>query len=162
PKPGAAENPVRTLGHNREVDGLAFNSAGSLLAVVGHEGTVRLWDPVKGQSVREIKAHVAPAAAPVYGVAWSADGKQLVTCSFDQSLKLWDAGSGSLVREFKGFKEKEFEKGHRDGVFCAALSPDGRFLASGGGDRCLKLWNVADGTVVRDFVNPALKAAEPQ
>jgi WD40 repeat protein len=162
PKPGTVENPVRSLGHNREVDALAFNPAGTLLAAAGHDGTVRLWDPAKGQSVREIKAHVTPAVAPIYGVAWSPDGKQLVTSSFDGSLKLWDAGNGTLVREFKGYKVKESEKGHREGVFCAAFSPDGRHLASGGSDRCLKLWNVADGTVIRDFVNPAFKSSEPQ
>jgi hypothetical protein len=61
------------------------------------------------------------------------------------------------VREFKAYKEKEFEKGHRDGVFCLAFSPDGTRLASGSSDRSIKIWNVADGSVVLELNNPNLK-----
>src|SRR5205085_1691756 len=65
---------------------------------------------------------------------------------------LWNVETGALVRDFKGYKEKEFEKGHHDGVFCLAASPDGKRLASGSSDHTVKLWNVADGTVIRDFL----------
>src|SRR5262249_17783916 len=53
--------------------------------------------------------------------------------------------------------EKDFEKGHREGVFCAAFSPDGKTVASGSSDYTIKLWNVADGSVLREFVNPNIK-----
>jgi WD40 repeat protein len=92
--------------------------------------------------------------SPIYGISWSTDDKQLLTASYDRSMKLWNSADGKLVREFKGFKEKEFEKGHHDGVFSAAFSPDGKFIASGSSDRTVKLWNVTDGMVVREFVNP--------
>src|SRR5262249_39774765 len=39
-------------------------------------------------------------------------------------------------------------------------SADGKLLISGGSDRSLKIWNVADGTVVRECVNPNIKAAD--
>jgi WD40 repeat protein len=62
----------------------------------------------------------------------------------------------------QAYKEKDFEKGHRDPVFCAAFSPDGKTVASGsaGLERAIKLWNVADGSVAREFVNPNLKAPQ--
>jgi WD40 repeat protein len=160
----AGDAPVKNFGHANLVDAVAFNPAGTLLATGSHDGTVRLWDVAKGQQVRQINAHVAPAPpAPVYGVAWSPDGKQLASCSYDRSIKLWDAATGNLVREFKGYKDaapKEAEKGHRDGVFCIAFSADGKLLVSGSSDRSLKIWNVADGMVVRECVNPNLKATE--
>jgi WD40 repeat protein len=138
------------------VDAVAFSPKADLLATGCHDGAVRLWDVAKGNQVRQINAHTMPQPNPVYAVAWSPDGKQLASASLDQSLKLWDATSGALVKEFKKYDEKAFPKGHRDGVFSVAFSPDGKQLASGSSDRGIKLWNVADGSVVREFVNPAL------
>ncbi|MBX9584796.1 MAG: WD40 repeat domain-containing protein, partial [Gemmataceae bacterium] len=51
--------------------------------------------------------------------------------------------------------------GHRDQVFTAAFTKDGQYLATGGSDRTVKLWDVATGAVVRDFPNPDLKPVMP-
>ena len=157
----------RICQHPNLVDAVAFNPAGTQLATGCHDGKVRIWDIAKGHvhqgDQRPPGMPPSPAAAgpPIYCVAWTPDGKQVLSGSLDHSLKLWDATSGTLVREFKGYKEKEFEKGHRDGVFSAAFSPDGKMLASGSSDRAIKIWNVADGSVVRELVNPNLKPAAP-
>ncbi len=156
----ASEAPTKNFGHPNMVDAVAFNSTGTLLATGCHDGNLRVWDVAKGQAAKTIPAHIVnnqPAA--IHGVAWSPDDKQLLTASFDHTMKLWDANDGKLVREFKAYKEKDFEKGHRDQVFCAAFTPDGKFIASSGSDRTIKLWNVADGTVVREFVNPNVKSS---
>jgi WD40 repeat protein len=153
----AADTPTKTLGHPNIVDGVAFNPAGTLLATVGHDGNLRLFDVAKGAQVREINAHTAPAVQPIYCVAWTPDGKQVLSGSMDGSLKLWDATAGTLVREFKAYKEKTFEKGHRDPIYSAGFSPDGKQLASGS-DGVIKIWNVSDGNVLRDLTNPQLKA----
>jgi len=151
----ASDVPQKNFGHPNLVDAVAFNSTGTLLATGCHDGNFRIWDIAKGQPAQTIPAHIAMnQPSPIYGIAWSPDDKQLLTASYDRSMKLWNAADGKLAREFKGFKEKEFEKGHHDGVFSAAFSPDGKFIASGSSDRTVKLWNVADGTVVREFVNP--------
>jgi WD40 repeat protein len=156
----AGDNPVRNLGHPNIVDAVAFNPAGTLLATGCHDGVLRLFDVAKGTPVRQVQAHTQPAPPKaIYCVAWSPDGKYVLTGSEDETLKLWDAANGSPVRTFKAYKEKEFEKGHQGAVFCAAFSPDGKTLASGGSDHAVKIWNVADGSVVRELLNPALKPA---
>ncbi|MGE3806341.1 MAG: WD40 repeat domain-containing protein, partial [Gemmataceae bacterium] len=152
----ASDTPVKNFGHPNLVDAAAFNPDMTLLATGCHDGNLRLWDMAKNQP-KQIAAHVKPAANPIYCVTWSKDGNQLVTGSLDQSLKLWDAKSGNMVREFKAYDEKAFPKGHQEGVFCAAFSPDGKVLASGSSDRTIKLWDVNSGQVIRELVNPNIK-----
>jgi mono/diheme cytochrome c family protein len=41
--------------------------------------------------------------------------------------------------------------GHTDAVLCLALSPDGRLALSGGQDHTLRLWDVADGRLLRSL-----------
>ncbi len=155
----AADTPVKNFPHPNLVDVVAFNPAGTELATGCHDGRVRIYDVAKGTVLRDIAAHVTmPQPSAVYCLAWSADGKQLVSGSFDRSLKLWNAADGKLIREFKGYTDKTFEKGHREGVVSVALAPDGKTLASAGGwDHSIKIWNVADGSVLRDLIDPKLK-----
>jgi WD40 repeat protein len=156
----AADTPVKNLAHPNIVNAVAFNPAGTQLATGCHDGRLRIFDVAKGTVVREIQAHVtAPQPSAIYCLSWSGDGKQIVTGSYDHSLKLWNAEDGKLVREFKRYEEKKFEKGHHDSVVTAALAPDGKTLASGDWDHAIKIWNVADGNVLRELTNPQLKAA---
>lgn len=156
----AGDEPVKELGHPDIVDSVAFDPTGKLLATGCHDGKVRLWDIEQGKSIREIDAHTKPNKSAVYRVSFSPDGKQLVSASFDQTLKLWTVADGKLVREIAKYEPGKSEQGHRQGVFCAAFSPDGKFLVSGSSDRSLKLWKVSDGSLVRDFENPNF--ARPQ
>ena len=156
----ASPAPVKNFPHPNLVDAVAFNKDGTQVASGCHDGKIRIYDLVKGALLKEINAHPTANATVIYQVAYSPDGTKIVSCGIDNSLKLWDANSGALVKEFKAHKAKDFEKGHQDSVFDVAFSPDGKFLASGSaGLECvIKIWNVADGTVVRDLANPQLKA----
>ncbi len=145
---------------------MAFNPDGTQLATGCHDGRVRIFDVAKGTVVREIQAHVTmPQPSAVYCLAWSADGKQIVSGSFDHSLKLWNAADGKLIREFKGYEDKKFEKGHRDGVSCRWRwrRTARRWPRPAAGTTPIKIWNVADGSVLRELTNPTIKAgAGPQ
>jgi WD40 repeat protein len=170
----ASDTPVKNLPHPNLVDAVAFDDTGTQLATGCHDGKLRIFDVQKGTPVKEITAHVQTTPQnvqhPIYCVLWAPGGKQLLSASYDRSLKLWDAASGNLVREFKAAPDpKPGDKaeppkgpvGHRDQVFAAAFSKDGKLLASVSSDRTVKLWEVASGKVLRDFPNPDLPAAFP-
>jgi WD40 repeat protein len=159
----ASDGPVKNFQHPNLVDCVAFDKDGTQLATACHDGNLRTWDVPKGAAIKTIPAHIQPQPSAIYGIAWSPDSKQLATAGFDKSSKLYDVASGNLVKEFKGFKEKDFEKGHRDQVFCVALTSNGQLLATGSSDKSIKLWNPADGSVVRELSNPKIKqAAAPE
>jgi WD40 repeat protein len=162
----ASPAPTRNFAYGTNVDAVAFQPNGTLLAAAGHDGKVRFFDLVKNAQAKEINAHIRMVQKnnvpqPVYSLAFSPEGKQLLTSSYDNSIKLWDVAGGNLVREFKPYNLKDFEKGHQEPVYTAAFSPDGKFIASGssGLERTIKIWNLGDGTVARDLANPNYKTA---
>jgi WD40 repeat protein len=161
----ASPSPTRNFALGNNVDAVAFQPNGAMLAGAAHDGKVKLFDLVKNAQVKDITAHVSVVnknnvPQPIYSLTFTPDGKQFLTSSFDNSLKLWDTASGNLVREFKAHKEKEFDKGHQEPVYTAAFSTDGMFIASGssGLERVIKIWSM-DGKVVRDLENPGYKTS---
>ena len=148
---------TRNFLHPNLVDAVAWSPDGKLLATACHDGILRVFDIEKNVAAKTINAHIMPQASAIYSVIWTADGKQLISTCFDKNMKLWDYASGNLVREFKAYADKTFEKGHQDQVFCAAVTKDGKFVASGSSDRRIKLWNTADGNVIREFPHPTIK-----
>jgi WD40 repeat protein len=72
-------------------------------------------------------------------VAFSPDSKRLASASHDHMVKLWDASTGQEVLTMHG---------HDEPVESVGFSPDGRYLASGGGrpgePGQLKVWDAGD------------------
>src|SRR4051794_23083556 len=74
-------------------------------------------------------------ATGVQSLAFSRDGKGLITAGKGNPARLWDRATGRLLRQFGEDREQQ--------VYAAALSPDGRLLASGGSSPAL--WDAASG-----------------
>jgi len=117
-----------------QINSLAFNPDGSLLASAGRDMTVRLWDPSTGEPIGEpLTGH----EDWVSHVAFSPDGSFLASASWDGTLRLWDPSSGVPIgTPFSG---------HEAPVNTLAFSPDGSILASGGWDNTIILWDPQTG-----------------
>lgn len=140
---------VRTLvGHTLEVEALRFSPDGQTLASGSRDGEVRVWRISDGQLLRRLGQH----ENGVSGLAFR--GEVLVTAGRDEVLKFWNWKTGQLIRDFRA---------HQDDIDALAFSPDGRWLATAGADRKIRIWS-PQGQLLRTFpedpVNP-LSPPEP-
>lgn len=158
----AGDAPQKSFGHPNFVDAVAFDPTGLLLATGCHDGKVRLFDIAKGNVIKEIDAHTKAEPSPVYSVLWANDGKKLISCSMQGSIKAWDVPSGNMAYEIKAYKEKEADNGHKEGVFSLAINPEQTILATAGGDRVIKLWNLQDGKFIRNLVNKGIPNSDKE
>jgi WD40 repeat protein/tetratricopeptide (TPR) repeat protein len=76
--------------------------------------------------------------ALIKGLIFTPDGKQLVSAGDDKVIRVWDKETGSIVRTIRG----QVGPGPEGRIYALALSPEGRWLATGG-------W-MAPGRGVRD------------
>jgi hypothetical protein len=81
--------------------------------------------------------------------AYSPDGKLLALARGGEVNGL--NGKVFLLDAATGKKLRELAPGHLDGATDLAFSPDGKYLASSGRDTVVKLWNTADGKLVRQL-----------
>jgi WD40 repeat protein len=154
-----SDSPTRTFATPNVVTSVAFNPAGTQVASACGDGKVRVHELAKGTLLKEINAHPTANQQATYCVAWSPDGALLASGGIDQTIRLLSPAGGTVVRTFLAYNDKTFPKGHQEAVLSVAFSPDGKQIASGGMDKAIKIWNVADGSVVRELVNPAFKTA---
>ncbi|MBW3570135.1 MAG: WD40 repeat domain-containing protein [Gemmatimonadetes bacterium] len=94
----------------------------------------------------------------VYALAFAPDGATLASASLDRTARLWAVESGAArdtlvtahpARLVVGGRVREIPQ--QLPVTAAAFSPDGRTVATAGGDRALHLWGAATGARVRSL-----------
>src|SRR5262249_61784048 len=75
----------------------------------------------------------------VGGVGVGGGGGGLVWACYGGRVAVWEVAAGARLQPFTG---------HVGPAFCAAFTPDGRRVASGGWDRTLKIWDPTTGQEV--------------
>jgi WD40 repeat protein len=134
----AAEQPIRVA---------AFSPDGVIVATAGDDQLVHTWSAETGAAIDVFKGH----AAAITALAFAPNGELIST-----------AGDTALAWNLKPEWKLECTIGTGDAgspltdrVNAVAFSRDGRQLVTGSGEPSrggeIKLWDVADGRLVRDF-----------
>jgi hypothetical protein len=112
----------------------------SLLASVGDDMLVKLWDAESGQPVRSLEGHALRTpqghVTALYCVAASPDGRYLASGDRIGEVRVWEAATGGLVQAFQVPTLYTYDPVQRKrsigGIRSLAFSPDGTRLAAGG------------------------------
>ncbi|WP_045875582.1 NB-ARC domain-containing protein [Pseudofrankia sp. DC12] len=121
----------------------------SWVAVPGRDGGVRLWEPATGT----IRA-VLSAPSEVRGYAVGPDGSWLAGACRDGVTRMWDTQSGEWLASFAGREPRAGAAAAGGPVQPGAaavgdphrgcvVAPDGSWVAVGGGQRDILVWDVA-------------------
>jgi WD40 repeat protein len=104
----------------------AFSPDGNTLATGGDGGKVILWDTQTQKRRLTLVRHPGAVSAVVF----TSNGKTIVSGCDGGVVKLWDATTGA---------EKASWHEHKQQIYCANISPDGKWLFTGGGN-----WTTGD------------------
>ncbi|MDF1661230.1 MAG: protein kinase [Planctomycetota bacterium] len=110
------------LGHRGGTRDVAYHPAGRILASVGKDLNVHLWDRQNAQLIAQWRAH----SQPITRLCFSPDGKWLATAGRDKLVIVWDIQKKTAVHRFRG---------HTSTIWCLAFDKKSRYLASTGGNK---------------------------
>ena len=120
-----------------------FSPCGSVLAAACFDGSVRRWD-----SSSDKFTEIAPLAGHngwVQAIAFHPTAKQLYSADSWGKLMAFNYAEKESKPVWKN------EKAHDGWIRKISLSLDGKFLATCGSDKTVKIWSAIDGTPVKEF-----------
>jgi WD40 repeat protein len=123
-------------GHRGDVYHVEFSPNGELLASVGEDGVIRIWDTSSWRLVRPI----AGSKTEVDVIAFSPDGAALAAADDEGKLKLWEVATARCRWEVPA---------HDGEAIMARFTRDGKqIITAGRDDHSVKFWNPSSGTLL--------------
>jgi serine/threonine protein kinase len=121
-------------GHQQAVTAVKFLPPGQILVSTGADRTLRFWDVTSRQLLKTITSHTDK----IHDLAVGGSGKVIVTGSSDRTVR---------VRQL-GTTDDRILSGHQETVLAVAITPDGKYIASGCLDGQIWLWNGLTGELI--------------
>lgn len=123
-------------GHRAQVQSVAWSPTENLIASGSWDHRILLWDGSTGK----LKKELADQGTEVGSLSFSPDGRYLLSgvgTGPDNHCHVYDLATNQEVVAYKG---------HDNTAFATAISPDGRWAATGGGNnKEIHVWDIKTG-----------------
>ena len=114
--------------HKNYVWGVQFSPDGNVLASVGSDRRIQLYDGKTGEVTSQIG--VDEHKGSIFALSWSKYSKKFVTSSADQTIKIWDVEAGKAVQTWRFGGEGTISiLDHQVGVVWPAGRSDGMIVS---------------------------------
>ncbi len=130
----------QTFKHDRQLTCFRFSACGKYVAAGGMDRLLHLWEIESGN-----RRTPASHASWIGDLAFHSDGQRLFSGDYRGALYCWPYTKDS-PQPLWTVKDT----GH-GWVRTIAVSLDGKYVATGGNDRAVRLWSSVDGKLVREF-----------
>lgn len=115
-------------GHKTSATGIAVSPDGKIIASTSNDKNIRLWT-----SDGRIQQTISTSKSDVLKAVFTNDGRYLVSSNFLGIIEIFDLKTNKAVRSWSASQGKPIQS--------IALSPDNKYIYSGGSDGWLKAWS---------------------
>ncbi|RLT08888.1 MAG: hypothetical protein DWI21_07070 [Planctomycetota bacterium] len=140
---GQVRQPIQAIAWSRDGQHVAVARQGGVDAFSGNAALTLALSPRERGPDKSVQP-LSGLRGVMNDVGFSADASMVFVAAGEPGVfgevRLFKTSDGSLIRTIQG---------HRDAIYAAELSPDGKLLATGSYDQKVKLWNVETGAEVR-------------
>ena len=131
---------ARIIDSSGVVESVSTSPDHRLLAAVGADGTLRLWNVAAPGHVTLIATLLqADGDRPLYTTAFSPGGKILAAAGAGRVVELWNVSDPAHPLPLSTPLS-----GPTSTVYSIAFSPDGKTIAAASNDKTVRLWDVSD------------------
>ena len=118
------------VGHDNDVDCVAFHPNNLYIFTGSCDRTVRMWHISGGNCLRLFTGHTGNVTA----IACSPDGKTLASADDAGNIVLWNLETGRRKKRMRGHA--------KGGIWSLSWSVESSVLVSGGADKTVRVWDV--------------------
>lgn len=149
PAAAAATDPAQThvvtqWEHTSPLLSCRFDPHGRYVFAGAEDATVQRWTLADGA-----KTPLAGHESWVRSIAFLPDGETTITGGYDGRLVWWPTAADSPT------PMRTLPTAHQGWIRAVAVSPDGTLIATCGNDNAVRIWNAADGQLVRELLGHA-------
>lgn len=126
--------------HDRQLIGCAFSPCGKFIFAGANDKQVYRWD-LESEKKTALTGH----SSWIHALDFHPDQKRLITADYVGQVHCWDYTAES-PKPLWSIKDA-----HTRYIRSISISSDGRWLATAGDDRMVRVWNTTDGKLVHEL-----------